>query len=86
MQKEEGGKAFDKCNVFAIKAFRARSTGEKGEKMAPTNVFKSWKYLLKMSAEKCFWQIKAGFSLTALTGKCDGGKFSLHVWSVNGAL
>lgn len=52
--------------------------------MAPTNVFKSWKYLLKMSAEKCFWQIKAGFSLTALTGKCDGGKFSLHVWSANG--
>ena len=26
-----------------------------------------------MSAEKCFWQIKVGFGLTALTGKCDGG-------------
>lgn len=31
MQKE-GGEAFDKCNVFAIKAFRAHSIGGEGRK------------------------------------------------------
>lgn len=90
MQKEEGGEKPLISVMYLLlrlsEPILQEEKGEKGGKMAPTNVFKSWKYLLKMSAEKCFWQIKAGFSLTALTGKCDGGKFSLHVWSVNGAL
>lgn len=49
MQKEEGGKAFDKCNVFAIKAFRARSTGGKGRKRG-----KKWLPQMCLKAESIY--------------------------------
>lgn len=57
--------------ILPTKERGARREG--GGKMAPTNVFKSWKYLLKMSAEKCSWRRKAALRLTALDremGRC----------------
>lgn len=49
MQKEGGEKAFDKRNVFAIKAFRAHSTGEEGKKKG-----KKWLPQMCLKAESIY--------------------------------